>query len=144
VCKTACTPYLAVVVEKLEKTFSKEELPTAKKKLASLPVAIHLAVLEAFVHKLKTLVIKQSKISYFCGIVNNAKEGTFTPLPAAAKSLSSSERIARERQKQREAEKRATVDNVAHFANLYKLLGGNFDVPEPYREAVFARLGVCR
>ena len=131
-----------VVVEKLEKTFSKEDLPAAKKKLASLPVAIHLAVLEVFVHKLKTLVIKQSKISYFCGIVNNAKEGTFTPLPAAAKSLSSAEMIERDRQRQREAKKRATVDNVAHFANLYKLLGGNFEVPEPYREAVFAKLNL--
>lgn len=131
-----------VVVEKLEKTFSKDELPAAKKKLASLPVAIHLAVLEVFVHKLKTLVIKQSKISYFCGIVNNAKEGAFTPLPAATKSLSSAEMIEKDRQQQKEAKKRAEVNNVDYFANMYKFLKGNFDVPEPYREAVFARLEI--
>jgi len=105
-------------------------------------VAIHLAVLEAFVHKLKTRVIEQSKVSYFCGIVNNAKEGTFTPLPAAAKSLSSAEMIEKDRQQQKEAKKRAEVNNVDYFANMYNFLKGNFEVPEPYREAVFARLGI--
>lgn len=131
-----------VVVEKLEKTFSKEELPAAKKLIASVPATQHFQVLAVFMMILKTTVIR-NKIGYFCGIIKKVQDGTFTPLPTAAQPVSTEEMIRRDKLRQEEAEKRGKVDNVAFFADMYKKMKGNFEIPEPFKQAVFERLACC-
>jgi hypothetical protein len=130
-----------VVVEKLEKTFSKEELPAAKKLTASIPATQHLEVLAVFMMILKTTVIR-NKIGYFCGIIKKVQEGTFTPLPASAQPVSTEEMIRRDKLKQKEAEERGKVDNVQYFVDIFKKYGEQF-VPERYKQAVFEQMACC-
>ena len=132
-----------VVVEKLEKTFSKAELPAAKKQLAAIPSSFHLQVLAVFMTNLKTTVLRKSKISYFCGIIKKVQEGTFTPLSASAQPISTEEMIRRDKLKQKEAEERGKVNNVDFYVNLYKTMKGQVEIPEKYKTAVFERLACC-
>lgn len=128
-----------VVVVELEKTFSREELPAAKKITASLPAQIQLEVLEVLVAALKGKAIK-NKIGYLGGIVSRVQDGTFTALPTQVKPLSSAERIEKEKIRQTESEKRAKVDNVHYFAELYKKCGSLAAIPGQYLQAVREQL----
>lgn len=136
----AVTPELSpVVVVELEKTFSSEELLAAKKITASLPAQIQLEVLAVLVAALKGKTIK-SKIGYLGGIVSRVQDGTFTPLPAKVKPVSSAERIEKEKIKQAESENRGKVDNVRYFADLYKKCGAVAAIPAQYLQAVREQL----
>lgn len=129
----------SVVVVELEKTFSSEELPAAKKMTASLPAQIQLEVLAVLIAATHGKTIK-SKIAYLSGIVSRVQDGTFTPLPAEVKPVSSAERIEKEKIKQAESENRGKVDNVRYFADLYKKCGAVAAIPAQYLQAVREQL----
>lgn len=137
--QTSSSELSPVVVVELEKTFSSAELPAAKKITASLPAQVQLEVLAVLVAALKGKAIK-SKISYLSGIVSRVNDGTFTALPVEVKPLSSAERIEKEKIKQAESEKRAKVDNVRYFADLYKKCGSIAAIPAQYLQAVSEQL----
>lgn len=128
-----------VVVVELEKTFSSAELPAAKKITASLPAQIQLEVLAVLVAALKGKTIK-NKIAYLSGIVSRVQDGTFTPLPAKVKPVSSAERIEKEKIKQAESEKQGKVDNVSFFVDLYKKCRSVTAIPAQYLQAVSEQL----
>lgn len=128
-----------VVVVELEKTFSKAELPAAKKITASVPVQLQLEVLAVLVAALKTKVVK-NKIAYLRGIINKVEDGTFTALPAQIPQETAADRIKKENLKQREAENRGKIDNVSYFVNLYKTLGNKLSIPVEYLQAVQEQL----
>jgi hypothetical protein len=130
-----------VVVEKLEKTFSKAELPAAKKLTASIPATQHIEVLAVFMMILKTTVIR-NKIGYFCGIIKKVQDGTFTSLPASAQPVSTEEIMRREKIKAEEAKKRCKVNNVDFYVDLFKKYGEQF-VPEAFKQAVFEQMACC-
>ena len=132
------------VVVELKKVFSDAELPAAKKHIAAISFAEQLAVIAEMLLKIKKPNNPiPNKIGYLRGIISNVKNGTFTPTPAAAKPLTLTEIMQKEKIKEEEAKKRCKVDNVAFFADMYKKMKGNFEIPEPFKQAVFERLACC-
>lgn len=131
-----------VVVKELEKTFSNADLHASKKALTTIPSPFHQQVLAVLMYQL----MKQSipnKIGYFCRLVSNVKNGTFTPVPVAAVPISVDERIKQEKIKRKEDGQRGKTDNVSHFVNLIRQFGDLVKVPEQYQQAVFERLAYC-
>jgi hypothetical protein len=131
-----------VVVETLEKIFSGAQLNQSKTYIAEIPTVFQLQVLTTILLKMSKEPI-DNKIGYLRRLIANVKDGTFSPPPVAAKPVSSEEMIRRDKLRQKEAEKRCKVDNVAFFADMYKKMKGNFEIPEPFKQAVFERLACC-
>jgi hypothetical protein len=131
-----------VVVVELEKTFSNADLPASKKALASIPAPFHLQVLAVLMLQLTKQSIP-NKVGYLCRLVSNVKNGTFTPVPVAAVSISVNERIKQEKINKAKEEERGKINNVSHFVNLVRQFGDMVTVPEQYQQAVFERLACC-
>ncbi len=129
-----------VVVVELEKTFSSEELPAAKKLINSVPVQVQLEVLAVLTAAIKSNKVTSGNIGYLSGIVKNVNNGTFTAPLAQVRPQSSAERIEKEKIKQAEAEKQGKVDNVRFFVDLYKKCGSMAAIPGQYLQAVTEQL----